>query len=176
MTDIAFRRMTDADLPLMRDWLTRPHICEWWGEGEDEIAHIADMIAGRDTTEPYVFLIDGAPLGYIQVWHIKDQKTPDVLAMAPWVALLADDAVGVDVLISDPDRLSAGIGSSVIRAFVAGLRERGFATIIIDPDPANKRAVRAYEKAGFRIMPELLGKTDDSLLMLHHPDLAARTS
>ena len=42
-------------------------------------------------------------------------------------------------------------------------------TIIIDPDPANVRAVRAYEKAGFVPIPELVGRTgDDVLIMQHH--------
>jgi aminoglycoside 6'-N-acetyltransferase len=30
---------------------------------------------------------------------------------------------------------------------------------------ANRRAVRAYEKAGFRAIPRLLGRTGDALIM-----------
>ena len=46
-------------------------------------------------------------------------------------------------------------------------RDTGFSQIIIDPDPNNIRAVRAYEKAGFRPIAELAGKTGDSLIMRH---------
>ncbi|MBA3659598.1 MAG: GNAT family N-acetyltransferase, partial [Gemmatimonadales bacterium] len=28
---IAFRSLTRADLPLLHEWLTRPHVAEWWG-------------------------------------------------------------------------------------------------------------------------------------------------
>ena len=48
------------------------------------------------------------------------------------------------------------------------LRAQGRETIIIDPDPANLRAVRAYEKAGFRPVPALGDRTDKVLIMQHH--------
>jgi len=57
--------------------------------------------------------------------------------------------VGVDLSIGDEASLSKGYGSLALRAFVRMLREQGHDTIIIDPDPRNLRAVRAYEKAGF---------------------------
>ena len=43
----------------------------------------------------------------------------------------------------------------------------GHDTIIIDPDPQNLRAVRAYEKAGFVAVPRLRGRYDDVLIMQH---------
>jgi RimJ/RimL family protein N-acetyltransferase len=168
MTTFAFTRMTLADLPTLRDWLLRPHVREWWGDPDEEVASVRDMIEGRDTTEPYFFAIDGKTHGYIQAWYVADQINPEMLAGYPWLTLLPKEAVGVDLTIAEPDHLSRGIGSAVLTAFVRGLRQRGHATIIIDPDPANLRAVRAYEKAGFRIIPDLVGKTDDSLLMQHH--------
>ena len=42
---------------------------------------------------------------------------------------------------------------------------QGHRTIIIDPDPDNRRAVRAYGRAGFRAIPQLLGRTGDTLIM-----------
>ena len=52
------------------------------------------------------------------------------------------------------------------------LRAEGHETIIIDPDPANTRAVRAYEKAGFRPIPALEGRTGEDVLVMQH-DLKA---
>jgi aminoglycoside 6'-N-acetyltransferase len=37
----------------------------------------------------------------------------------------------------------------MIRAFVDDRLHNGAPRIVTDPDPANKRAVNAYEKAGF---------------------------
>ncbi|MFN4172763.1 MAG: GNAT family N-acetyltransferase [Pseudorhodobacter sp.] len=166
----AFRPVTSADLPLLADWLARPHWRDWWGDPETELGYIRDMIEGRDTTEPFLFEIDGTPRGYIQIWHIADNRFEPWLTDAPWLMDLPDGAVGVDLSLADPSNLSRGIGSAVLRAFVAMLRARGHDYIIIDPDPANLRAVRAYTKAGFRPIPELEGRTGDSLLMRHHPE------
>jgi RimJ/RimL family protein N-acetyltransferase len=73
--------------------------------------------------------------------------------------------IGVDLSIGDPERIAQGIGSGALRAFAENLVRQGHSTIIIDPDPTNTRAVRAYEKAGFRAIPRLLGRTGDTLIM-----------
>ena len=78
---------------------------------------------------------------------------------------MPSDAVGVDLSIGDPGKLAKGIGSGVLRTFTERLMQEGYTTIIIDPDPANHRAVRAYEKAGFRAIPRLQGRTGDTLIM-----------
>ena len=145
--------MTADDLPLMRRWLNMPHVKEWWGEQDAELGYIRDMIEGLDTTRPFIFSIDGIPVGYIQYWFIGHHQNAEWLADHPWLAELPADAIGVDLTIGDPDRLAQGIGSGALRAFVDRLIDQGYQTIIIDPDPKNVRAVRAYEKAGFRAIP-----------------------
>jgi aminoglycoside 6'-N-acetyltransferase len=77
------------------------------------------------------------------------------------------NTVGVDLSIGDEASLSKGYGSLALRAFVRMLREQGHDTIIIDPDPRNLRAVRAYERAGFVAVPRLEGRYDDVLIMQH---------
>ena len=160
-----FRPLVRDDLPVMRSWLARPHIREWWGEPEQELGYIRDMIEGRDSTRPFIFWVDGEPAGYIQYWFIGDHQNAKWIADHPWLAELPSDAVGVDLSIGEPDKLSRGIGSATLRQFAQRLVEQGYRTIIIDPDPENKRAVRAYEKAGFRPIPQLLGRTGDTLIM-----------
>jgi RimJ/RimL family protein N-acetyltransferase len=160
-----FQPMSAADLPLMRRWLERPHMREWWGEPETELGYIRDMIEGRDTTRPFIFSADREPIGYIQYWFVGDHQNAAWIGDHPWLAELPSDAVGVDLSIGDPRKLSQGIGSAVLRAFTERLVEKGHRTIVIDPDPANRRAVRAYAKAGYRAIPQLLGRSGDTLIM-----------
>jgi len=54
------------------------------------------------------------------------------------------------------------------------LRAEGHMTIIIDPDPANGRAVAAYRKAGFRPVPYLEGRTPGVLIMQFHAEDASK--
>ena len=46
--------------------------------------------------------------------------------------------------------IERGHGSAFIRGFVDERLASGAPRIVTDPDPSNPRAVRAYEKAGFR--------------------------
>lgn len=164
---IAFRPVTPDDLRLLSDWMARPHWREWWGDPQTEVGYVRDMIEGRDSTRPFIFQIGGTDKGYIQLWSIGDQQGTELTGEYPWLELLPADCVGVDLSIADEDDLSKGLGTQVLQAFVRKLRQDGHQRIIIDPDPANLRAVKAYRKAGFREIADLIGRTGDSLLMEH---------
>ncbi|MFC3170043.1 GNAT family N-acetyltransferase [Paracoccus fontiphilus] len=165
---LSFTPVTAADLPLLAAWMDQPHWRDWWSDDvATELGYIRDIIAGRDSTRAFLFRLDGRPVGYIQVWWIADARVEPWLSDAPWVMDLPDDAVGVDLSIGPPDLLSQGIGSQVLARFVAMLRAEGHRTIVIDPDIANHRAIRAYRKAGFQPIAELAGRTGDVLLMRH---------
>ncbi len=171
MTEPGFRPVTQADLPLLGQWLTSPHWQEWWDDSvETEMAHWRDMLAGRDTTRPFLILQGDQPVGYIQVWSIRDARVEPWLSRAPWLARMPDDTIGVDLSIGPAEMLSQGLGSRALAAFVARLRAEGHTNIIIDPDPANARAIRAYQKAGFRAIPEFEGQSGNCLLMRHHKE------
>jgi aminoglycoside 6'-N-acetyltransferase len=168
---IGFRPVGPADIPMLDRWMRQPHWREWWGDSDEEIRFVHDMIEGRDTTRPFIFTADGEDVGYIQYWFIGHHRNEAWLADNPWLGVLPPETIGVDLSIGPGDRLSKGLGTAALVAFVTMLREAGFSRIIIDPDPKNLRAVRAYEKAGFRAIPELLGRSGDSLIMRHfQPD------
>ena len=167
---IGFSPVGEKHYPLLLAWLNEPHVREWWGDPDEEIGFIRDMVEGRDTTRPFLITLDGEPVGYIQVWFLGHHQNEEWTKDNPWLLELAPEAVGVDLSIGDADKLSQGIGSAALTAFVAYLRGLGHETIIIDPDPANARAVRAYAKAGFRPVPQLEGRTGaEALIMQFDP-------
>lgn len=142
----------------------------WWGDPETEFGHIRDMVEGRDTTRPFLIVLDGTPVGYIQYWHVDHYQNEEWIRDNPWLGELPAGTIGVDLSIGEPDLLSKGIGSAALAEFAATLLAEGHETIIIDPDPANLRAVRAYMKAGFRPIPGLEGRTEGVLIMQFQPD------
>jgi RimJ/RimL family protein N-acetyltransferase len=168
---IGFLPVAPEHYPLLKTWLDRPHMREWWGDPETEFGYIRDMVEGRDTTRPFLIVSAGVLVGYIQYWFIGHHQNEQWIKDHPWLAELPRDAIGVDLSIGEPDQVSRGLGSAALSAFVAMLRAQGHETIVIDPDPDNARAVRAYEKAGFRPVPALLGRSGDALIMRHHLNL-----
>lgn len=171
---IGFAPVTPEDYGLLASWLHSPHMREWWGDPDEELGFIRDMVEGRDTTRPFLIVLDGRPVGYIQYWFIGHHQNEVWIKDNPWLAELPSEAIGVDLSIGDPDLVSKGIGSTALSAFVRKLSADGYRTIIIDPDPANLRAVRAYQKAGFRPIPHLEGRTGDSLIMQYDPENEAK--
>ncbi|MGE3990688.1 GNAT family N-acetyltransferase [Pseudorhodoplanes sp.] len=164
---IGFVPVQAEHLPLLHRWLTAPHMREWWGDPETELGFIRDMIEGRDTTRPFLITLDDAPVGYIQYWYVGHHQNQPWIQNHPWLMEFPSDTIGVDLSIGETGKLSQGIGSAALSAFVRMLRDEGHDHIIIDPDPANARAVRAYEKAGFRTA--MLAQAHDGpvLLMVH---------
>lgn len=166
---IGFLPVAQSHLALLYSWMQRPHMRQWWGEPDEEIALIRDMVEGRDTTRPFLILLDGLPVGYIQYWFLGHYQNQEWTLENPWLVDVPAEAIGIDLSIGEPDLLSKGIGSAALSAFVKLLRGLGHEPIIIDPDPANLRAVRAYAKAGFRPVPTLEGRTEGVLIMQYDP-------
>ena len=154
-----FPALTEADLPLIRQWLLEPHVRRWWDEAasetypDDELDKYRGRIRGDDDTTDIFFIRDrGRPIGFIQCYRIDDSDEYG-RALALDVA-----AAGIDLFIGEPAEIGTGRGPMVIRAF---LREIVFARYdvaecVIGPSVKNTSAIRAYEKAGFRFFRDVV--------------------
>jgi aminoglycoside 6'-N-acetyltransferase len=137
-----FRAMTANDLPMIRDWLLQPHVSMWWGDPDEQFALISSDL-DHPAMNQFVVTLDGRAFAYLQCYE-----------PAVWpeggLGVLPPGARGIDQFIGDPPMIERGHGSAFIRAFADDLLESGAPQIVTDPDPHNLRAIRAYEKAGFR--------------------------
>jgi aminoglycoside 6'-N-acetyltransferase len=58
---------------------------------------------------------------------------------------------GIDLFIGEPDYWNRGIGTRIVAGAAAHLfATRGVEIVTVDPRADNLRAIRCYEKAGFR--------------------------
>lgn len=167
--DITFRPVETADLALLADWIARPHWQDWWGDPDEELAMIGDMVEGRDPAEPFLILLGGQPVGYIQSWRVADMLRAGFGDHHPWLAALPEEAVGVDLSLASDQMLGKGIGSVALKAFVERLRRDGHCLVIIDPAADNHRAIGAYRKAGFVSVPNVKDCPDDIHIMVCGP-------
>ena len=151
-----FRPMSAGDLPLVRDWLRVPHVRQWWHDADDFEFVSGDL--GHHDMAQFIVSVDQRPFGYLQCYRIGD-----------WHAGFGpqpDGTRGVDQFIADPKMVGCGHGSAFIRQFIEGLLDGGTPRIVIDPSPTNPRAIRAYEKAGFRRVHEIDTPDGRALLMV----------
>jgi aminoglycoside 6'-N-acetyltransferase len=153
-----FRPVTEADLPLLAGWLAAPHVAEWWTDGvEASLAEIRQAMDSIDT-EPLIVELAGRPIAYLQSYdpHLEDGHP---YADQPFGTL------GIDISIGPAEMVGIGHGSAIVRQFVEELFDEGAPRVVIDPHPDNKRAIRAYEKAGFREIDRRSSIYGDAVLM-----------
>jgi aminoglycoside 6'-N-acetyltransferase len=156
-TGYDFRPVTERDLPMIAAWLAEPEVAEWWDDPETEIAGIREHIDSI-SVEPLIVELDGKPIAYLQSYdpHLEDDHP---YADQPF------GTIGVDLSIGRPELVGIGHGSAIMRQFVEQLFEEGAPRVIIDPSPANGRAIRAYEKAGFTVIDRRKSEYGDVVLM-----------
>lgn len=148
--NVTLRLLTERDLPMLYDWLNRPHIVEGWG-GEKErptfdevLTNYRPRVLEKEAVTPYIAMLGGEPIGYAQSYVAlgsgdgwwKDETDPGVR--------------GIDQLLANPMQLNKGLGTRLVSALVEMLFANPAVTLVqTDPDPNNHRAIRCYEKAGF---------------------------
>lgn len=145
---LRFERLTEADLPMLAEWLNRPHIAEWWADCKI-LAEVREQylptLTDHSTVLPYVAYQESLPVGYIQSYVAAG-------AGDGWWPDECDPGVrGIDQFLADAHSLGQGLGTQMVREFIQFLFEDPAVTRIqADPAPTNLRAIRCYEKAGFR--------------------------
>jgi RimJ/RimL family protein N-acetyltransferase len=143
--------------------MNRPHVAEWWDGPvslsdvrEEYGAHIASPLV-----HPRLACLDGVPVGYIHSYQAMGHG-------GGWWPDVTDPGVhGIDAFLADASRLDRGLGTAMVAQLVDELfRDPAVTRLQIDPDPENLRAIRCYEKAGFRREGEITTPDGPALLML----------
>ncbi|MFL9828457.1 GNAT family N-acetyltransferase [Rhodoplanes sp. SY1] len=155
-----FRPFTADDLPLMAAWLARPHMAEWWGDPDEQLALVADDLDHPDMDQ-FLVLTDDVPFAYLQCYRLG--------AWNEGFGPQPPGTRGIDQSIGEPAMLGRGHGSAFVRQFADGLFAAGTPRVVTDPDPTNARAIRAYEKAGFRRDRVVATPDGPALLMVRDP-------
>jgi aminoglycoside 6'-N-acetyltransferase len=152
---ISFRPLQEADLPLMHRWLNTPHVSEWWnldGNHHPSLEAVErkypPRINGLEPVDCYLIYYDDKPIGMIQLYRLDD--FPVEKAMFG----LDEGCAGVDLFIGEVDYVHQGLGSGIIRQFLGEMvfTDERISRCVIDPDPKNIIAVKAYRKSGFKYL------------------------
>lgn len=153
---LTFRPLTLADLPLLQGWFAQPHVAHWYRHEatlsyDGVVAKYAPRIHGREPVRAFIIAYGTHPIGYIHVYMLRDYPT--------YTAYIDSDdgTAGVDLFIGDPAYVNQGLGAPLLARFLHAIVFAAPAVTgsLIDPAVANVRAIRCYEKAGYRHLTTL---------------------
>jgi aminoglycoside 6'-N-acetyltransferase len=152
--------MSAGDLPTIRRWLEMPHVREWWNDPAEQFELVSSDLGHPDMAQ-FIVAADGREFTYLQCYNLSAWNS----GFGPQ----PDGTRGLDQFIGEADMIGCGHGSAFVRAFADQLLASGTPRVVTDPDPSNIRAVRAYEKAGFRSSGLVETPDGTALLMVRDP-------
>lgn len=153
------RPMTANDLPLVRRWLSEPHVREWW-QDVDNFEFVSGDIAHPDLAQ-FIVVSDETPFAYLQSYQLSDWDS----GYGPQ----PEASRGIDQFIGEVAFLEGGHGSAFLRQFGDQLFQLGVPRLLVDPHPENLRAISAYKKAGFQAVREISTPDGTALMMERNP-------
>jgi aminoglycoside 6'-N-acetyltransferase len=130
-TEVRLATAEDADMLVA--WHADPEVAEFWDGETFTRDEMLERLA-RPDVDAYIVEADGRPIGYLQAWC--DDDLPGVAGLDMFLVPIARDR---------------GFGPDAGRALARWLLgPGGLDHVTVDPYISNGRAVRAWEKAGFR--------------------------
>lgn len=153
---LGVRALEAADVQDLCRWLSDPAVLEFY-EGRDrpldqETARRCYLSKQGSPVAGCIVEWDGKPIGFVQFYPL-DAAEKTAFGYPP-----AEEIFGMDQFIGEPAYWNRGIGTRLVTAMVEYLcTALGAGRVVVDPHTDNARAIRCYEKSGFRkakILPE----------------------
>lgn len=159
---INFRKLEEKDLELLYHWLNdSSDVMKWYTKHPVTMERVktkyTSYINGEKPTKAFIILFDKKPIGYIQTFSIDSYpKYKELIG-------IDEESTGLDLYIGEDDYIHMGLGSIIIRKFLKEYTFKIFQakSCIIGPEPANKAAIRSYEKAGFTYMKTIYNDNEE---------------
>ena len=160
--DIRFEKATHAHKEVIFQWLSEPHMIEFWDNSQEHKDDILNFMDGRKEQSNYfcgtfvywVCFVDDHPFAFLlsDVFRV-DQK--DLSNLHKAFMSKTGNTIGLDFGIGDPEFIGKGLAAVTLRSFCDFYRayvDSQADTFFIDPNADNPRAIHVYEKAGFELV------------------------
>lgn len=155
---ITFQPLQESHFPLLLKWLETPHVKAWWDQDVKWTPELIKEKFGsyvqgyklekglKELLEAYIVYVDDEPIGYVQVYNAHDFPREDNVSLAELPGSLG----GLDIFIGEEAFLGKRVGTPIIKQFLVEYVDPHYDACFVDPDTDNIRAIRTYEKAGFK--------------------------
>jgi aminoglycoside 6'-N-acetyltransferase len=130
---IVLRPLRFDDAPRLAELAADPEVARWWPDLDE--AELAEKAEGKPNEGFFAVVYDGEPIGLVQYHEELDPEYRHA---------------GIDLFVGAPYQ-NRGLGTDAVRTIARHLvHDRGHHRLTIDPVAHNTRAIRSYEKVGFR--------------------------
>jgi RimJ/RimL family protein N-acetyltransferase len=138
-------------------------VAQWWPDPStvDELREdYLSPAAAASGLRAYIVRRGGRAIGFLQSYVVLGSGD------GWWADETDPGARGTDQFLAEERDLGRGLGSAMLRAFLAHLFADPAVTVVqTDPDPRNERAIRCYRRAGFRDVGIVATPDGPALLM-----------
>ncbi|TQR19382.1 GNAT family N-acetyltransferase [Psychrobacillus vulpis] len=146
---LSVRLLELKDNSILVKWLSDPIVLEFY-EGRDnafDLDMVHEKFYNRDKgVVRCIVEFDKLPIGYIQ-YYLLDSDDSKLYGYTD----LSDVIYGMDQFIGEVAYWNKGIGTLLVKSMVEFLVEQNQADrVVMDPQTWNERAIRCYEKCGFK--------------------------
>ena len=143
---LTLRPATIEDAPLLRRWDDEPHVREATGNGDWQWE--TELGKTHPWREPLIAELDGVPIGFLEI------VDPAGDVEHYWGDVPAN-LRAIDIWIGERDYLGRGYGTRMMHwAIDRCFADPAVEAILIDPLASNARAIRFYQRLGFRPVEE----------------------
>jgi aminoglycoside 6'-N-acetyltransferase len=141
MRNFSFRRLTERDLPLIRQWLASSHVRAWWPDVERQTTFMLDNLDTAAINMNIVNLINH-PFAFIQDFDARAFGQMQFADLPPGARV-------IETFVGDPGFTGQGHAPAYIDARVRDLRLH-YPMVAVAPDARDTYAISMFTKAGFR--------------------------
>jgi aminoglycoside 6'-N-acetyltransferase len=130
---VVLRPLRAEDAPRLAELAADPAVARWWPNLTER--DVVELAEGKGDAVGFAIVESEETIGLVQY---AEELDPDYRH------------AGIDIFIGAPYQ-DRGLGTDAVRTMVRYLvHDRGHHRLTIDPVAHNDRAIRAYEKVGFR--------------------------
>lgn len=141
---VGLREITDADIPMYKEWLFMPHVSPWFREPQDWLAEAAQRHGAFAWLHQFIAERDGEPVGFCQYYALRDSPE-DFGGRAA-----EEGAYCIDYLLGRPDLLRQGLGQQMIAALLLKIAAHEDARLAVaHVDEKNTASWRLLLSCGF---------------------------
>ncbi|HSJ37145.1 MAG TPA: GNAT family N-acetyltransferase [Planococcus sp. (in: firmicutes)] len=145
------RKMGHEDLGLMTKWLNTKEVLEFFGDpaappsARQVREKYGPRIDGDVAVESYIVETEGRPFAFMQCYKLSAADYES------YGYSIEETIYGIDQFIGEPSLLGRGYGTQMVKKFLEFIfDEKQANAVVLDPELTNPRAIRCYEKCGFR--------------------------